>query len=296
MFRSIILLLLLVAGNAQITSEETPIGLSKTVILTHLDSFHWVIELDDQSYWNVLPLKKNRKKTWGEWWNRIIPLEWSLDDDYFFDPNEWTNAEIQVYELEEAVFPGYFHLLVNLNTGQKAFAEFISLTHRPVPTLEFCSKFFNFPLGPEKKICNEHFMRNIIILEDNTIWRVIVAEKKPGWFSRWWYGKQIIPSEEPFVKSLSSWAKKDSVQIYSCPDEKLINSIYDSKNRRKVLCLIENRSKNELAYCYSMSLLDFEIACKLFAKEYYDEGYSDGQTAQDYPEELYYVEEDQNQW
>ena len=141
--------------------------------------------------------------------------------------------------------------------------------------LDFCNKFFSHPLGKARNIINECY-KNILILEDHTIWHITVAEKMPGWFTCWWEGKEIVESDEQFVTSLSSWGINDSVQIYFCPIERPANSLYDRNRRNTVFHLVENLSKNEFAYCKPLTLLELEHLYRIIVKESYREGYRDG--------------------
>lgn len=278
MIKKILFLILLIQFHPLCSNnlDLLSLGPVRTIVMTHLND-EWILELDDGSLWKMMLLQHDRPQTWYEWWYKITPKEWALDNSYFFDPRSWeSNVAIQIYEVKDAIFCEYRHLFMNVATGKKAYAEFIPFGTRHVPKLAFVSKFLEFPLGQPSKICNNEFIKDIVILNDDSIWRVFPAEKKFRSFEQWWNNIKIDQPDSPFVFSVDSWERDDSIQLYFYEEDLEINSIYDHHNRKTGLYLIENLSRGQLAYTRPLTVMQLVNLYVEYAREEYDEGYSDG--------------------
>lgn len=253
-------------------------GIPQPAILNDVHE-EWTLCLEDGSCWNLLPLKDKRKKTWYEWYYNIVPKEWELDDNYYFDPRTWKgDCQIQVYGSSGEFFPNYTHIVENMKTGQKAFAQFIPFGGKIIPKLEFAARFFDHPYGEEIKILsNQSFMKNTLILDNQTIWAVFPAGQRPQSWSDWW--NSIYPDQPdlPFMANLASWSLEDKLQIYY--DEVSdcnLSTVYNSNCEKKGLFLIVNQSKIQMAFAKPISLIEFANFYRIYSAEQWEEGYQRG--------------------
>lgn len=247
------------------------VGVPHAITSNHYNADgEWIIRLEDRSYWQLFVLKK-RKSTWLEWWQNTP----AFDDHFFFDPRTWSvSNHIQIYEVLDDTFKAYKYVLKNIETEDRVFAT--HLHQRCIPTLEFAQQFFNCPWGKEVRIsCNKHYMNNILILEDQTIWKLFLVKN----WQAWWQPLQA--ETDPFLCSLAKWEIGDALQIYFSEDqEAFIPLNYTSKEKNEKIYLIHNKSKEQFMYGISISLahlLDYchEYSLKQWEKGY-EKGYSDG--------------------
>lgn len=269
----------LLFGN---THEERalPIGDVRQVVLNYTND-QWMICLDDTSCWEIPKLKRNRKKTWHEWWHKIDPEEWTLSDSYFFDPSQWGNhPTVQVYELEEPKLEGYLHLIVNVETDQKVFANYIPLGTKRIPKREFARKFFDYPLAIHRLDRNLYFVNHMIVLEDQSIWKIVQISKIWRTFADWWNGVEYDQPDPEFLFSLYSWKNSDKIKIYCYTGmENSHLDIYDRNNHQREMFLLENLSTNSLAFATKESLKSYTDYFLEYSRREYWRGYSDGYSA-----------------
>ncbi len=163
------------ASNVQKPAQEAvgqTLGSPQTLLLSVVDK-EWFAGLEDESYWQLVLLEKKRPRTWSEWLHRITPTEWDLDPSFFSNPKTWVEGSyVQVYKADKSIFAGYDYVLENITTGQKAYAMLVLANRGPIPTLKYASQFLKKPLGKTTSIARKpEFLKNIIVLENNTVWK-----------------------------------------------------------------------------------------------------------------------------
>ncbi|MDP1835406.1 MAG: hypothetical protein Q8K75_05695 [Chlamydiales bacterium] len=243
----------------------------------------WFIALDDRSFWELIPQTKKRSRTWSEWWNNIIPMEWHLDDSFFFSPRAWElPIQIQVHSALESPFESSDYILENVATGQKVFARLVALGPGCLANMDSAVEFLNNPVGEPISITrNYHFVEGTLILDDDIIWktygphaRVVVREKELS------YGVGAS-----FDFHLSDWFERDEIQIYECPDQGAIGTIYPYPPILGPLFLLENKQTGQMKYASQLSTVAFSDLFLRYSKEKaddaYTQGYADGYAAGD---------------
>jgi|LakMenE18May11ns_1017448.scaffolds.fasta_scaffold9905273_2 hypothetical protein len=276
--KKIVIVCLICLCSALVGQEELVIGQPHAVILNYLHH-EWIIGLDDGSYWKIMPLKNRPKQSWTEWWFDLAPKEWNLEDHFFFDPQTWKDlSEIQIYEIKEELFPGYKHILENIQTGQKVFAKFIPVGSEPIPKLEYAGQFLNHPIKNASKIClRPHFDSQAVILEDETIWLIIPTQLNEQSWKEWWNNEEIQQPDDPFIFPTSSWQKGDRIQIYFY-EKNNYNALHDLylPEQKESIFLLENQTKNQLAYAKNISVAEWTDLCMNYAFSQYQAGYVEG--------------------
>lgn len=260
---------------------------SQAVVFNNRHDNEWIIGLEDGSFWKLHALENKRKKTWGEWWKKTDPQEWSLDKDFFFEPNKWKgNFVARVYASEKSVFPECSHILENQITGEKAFAEFIPFKSKYIPSITFADKFFDHPYNSVLKVSSTviektEFLDNLVILDDNSCWKAFPFKENSATWSQWFSGEQADQPDEEFIFELSEWEPHDSIQMYFLQDDTTLYEKYDltrnmSKFDKKGIFLIENKTKNQLVYAQKTALDEIVNSFSQYAKKQWDQGYGAG--------------------
>lgn len=260
-----------------------PLGSPRFAVLNVVDK-DWFIGLEDESYWQVMPLKNKPKRSWHEWWNNITPKEWVLDDSFFFDPRSWEHPLlIQVYEANNSLYPGYRYVLENVATGQRAFAELVAEDSGHTPTLEAASKYFENPKGDQQPLArNQHFLRGIVVLKNDSIWRDLRTDERARAWQQWWKDVRTADADSSFVFELSGWMPGDDIQVYAHDsEESLTSSKYGQIDKH--VYLLQNKTRDQLAYAVSVTLMEYSDACERYALDTsaksYKEGFNDGHTS-----------------
>jgi hypothetical protein len=228
-----------------------------------------LLELDNQSLWELKTFKKKRSKTVWEWWKKVEPAEWSLDESYFFDIKNWKkDAVIQVSKVNKTLYPDFEYVLTHLETQEKVLAKPIPYASQPIPKIEYLLPMLEFPYKAPMCIWRNVFqVNNIILLEDGTFWKLSQFHPNVRSLTEWWYGVQIEQPDPCFVFYLSNWKISDVVQLYR----------YETETSKEVYA-IENLTRGNFAYVTPISL---DVLCDLYnsyALELYDDGYDDGYT------------------
>lgn len=258
-------------------SSQQPITSPRTIVMHHLDD-EWIVSLDDQSYWQLKILKKDRAKTWSEWWHQVDPPEWKLDSSFFFDPKTWcSQTTVEIFPNQQEIFPRYRHVFRNTATGETAFAQFIPFGSRYIPKLSFVSKFFEYPQGKPTRITNETFIKNLIIMEEGNVWLVMPSSDKWRSLSQWWMDVQFDQPDPAFIRSLSSWSQGDMIQVYYFKEDTDINTLYEPHSRKSGIYLLENLTKGQLSYARPVSTIELANLYLIYADEQYQAGYSAGE-------------------
>lgn len=273
-----LLILILSSLSAQVTLN--PIGEERNISINYFAD-EWIVSLDDESCWEMLTLKKNRKRTWYEWWHNIVPKEWSLDDTYFFQGSKWhKNSPIQVCEVS-SLFLGYQHLLINLETQEKAFARYCPLATKQLPKVDHALKIFNKPFGQSHQLSrNLYFINNHLLLDDSSIWHLIPIRKVYRSILEWWNGVTYDQPDPQFVFSLHSWNKTHLIKIYQPGCEfRNDHKMYDPHLSCSKIFLLENLMTGQLAYASKNNISYFIDSCLDYARKQYHDGYSDGYSA-----------------
>ncbi len=274
-----IFLLNFFAVHANLTFTSSPVDSTHQVISNHIEKKEWLIALDDNTLWQVLPLTK-RKQTWYEWWYNIIPLEWSLEEEFFFDPKTWLNAEIQIYSLEEEIFEGYKYLIQNVETGKCAFAQIIPFGAKLGPFVDYAVNFLTFPLNHSTPIKDKYSLQDIVILKDYSCWKVLRTSAKNQFFGGWWYNSKNLKPNSLFATSLHNWQESDLLQVFYYIEENDDDLKYGIDQQIRILYLIENQTQNQLVHVRPLKLFELEaLYADLFRKEYkrgYNNGTEDG--------------------
>jgi len=239
------------------------------------------VALDDGSCWKMLFLKEKPKQSWWQWVNNEFPKEWNLQDCFFFDPVTWLSRDpIQIYESSVEFFFGYRHILENIRTGQKAFAEFIPFGTKQIPKFNYVKTIMERSSKSESKILiNRYFLKNALILDNGECWQIFPAEEKKQTWSNWLYGKSIDPAEQPdasFVFAASSWLPSDQIRIYFYSEEDPLISIYASATKIKGVYLIENKTRDQLTYAHPLTIADIDQLWKELSECRYNSGYNTG--------------------
>lgn len=252
------------------------VGEERTAIVHYLHN-EWMICLDDQSCWKMMPLKERRSQTWYEWWYNIFPAEWSLDDCYYFDPKEWlTDSPVKVYESSCDVYSDYPYILENCLTGHKVFAQYIPYGTTCLPKLEYAQSYLESPIGePAVIFANLHYIGNIIACSDQTFWKISSAKYNTRSFLDYWNGVVFDQPDPEFIFSESSWSMNDVIQIYYYEEENE-DLVYSKYNPARKFYLIVNQTKGVLSYAEKIHLTEFIQHFNLYAKKQFHKGYNDG--------------------
>lgn len=248
-------------------------------------SDNWVMGLSDGSTWKLLPMPEKRGQTWGEWWNRATPKEWTLSDDYFFDPASWGKVTVQVHHAKDTVARVYQHILVNEQTGQKVFAEYIPCGSQFIPKMEFARKIaLSGDAQSARAVSTFSFLGDVLALEDCGIYHLHLTKENTQTWSQWWNNVEIDQPDPVFVSTLSDWKRGDVIEVYYAKftDDALHQKYCVSKPDHEIY-LLENRTNNKLAYASSIvfkEFLDaFENYIEVQANKAYEEGFSNGYRA-----------------
>lgn len=259
---------------------------SQSVISNSLTCEEWIVGLEDGSFWKLRPLKEKRKQTWPEWWNNITPAEWSLPQDFFFDPKEWKGSlKLNVRSVEKPIVANCFHLLENVNTGQRVFAEFIPFGDKYIPSLAFADRFFDHPYKTGLKLSStivkkSDFLNNLIVLDDDSCWKLFPFQKNKESWPQWFKGEKVDQPDKAFSFALTDWNLNDNLEIYFLQGDSSLEDKYavQKKSRfdQKGLYLVANKDKSYLAYAQKVTPGSLIEAFTLYAEKRYDEGYSKG--------------------
>ncbi len=243
----------------------------------------WIMGLSDGSSWKLFPLSEKRKQSWTEWWGGTEPKEWSLSEEYFFDPYNWKGTyAIAVYEANDALNSSCKHILVNQTTNQKVFAEFIPYGSQLIPKLEYAMKVTeNSDWIKTNVLDSYHFTDDFLILENNSVWKLHLIDQNSQTWSEWWQGTEIDQPDEMFISSIKDWKNNDRIRIHQAELDNLdIHQKYKVVKPLRKIFFLENKSRGKAAYASSVSLKDFiEISqeeAEKKIKSAYSQGHSDG--------------------
>lgn len=240
---------------------------------------HWVIGLEDGSCWRLLPLKEKRKQTWGEWWSGENPKEWSLSDEFFFDPNSWNGRyQVCIYEAKDSVEKGYNFILANEQNGQKVFARFALNDSGFIPRIAYAKEILDRAESSSSCALKKYrFDEDILILKDCSTWQLVLQTENSRSFSQWWNGEKIDQPDPEFITKIKDWKPFDEIVKHRfCFDyEKLFEKYRVPKIDREV-CLIENKTLQKFAYAKELSFKAFLEAFETYARKERERGYENG--------------------
>ena len=244
------------------------VGSPQSIFLSYYTG-RWIICLEDKTFWEIYPLKEKRKQNWYEWWCDLSPPEWLFDDHFFFIPGNWGNQHhIQVYESSEKYFKDYHYILENLTTHEKVFARPISSLLN-LPKMSYIRDFLENPLGGDTTIAsNQHWLENVIILDDKMIWKILPCCINSPSFEDWLQGIPVDQPDFAFTFNLSTWQKTDTIQAF------FLEECNDHQSQR--VYLLENCSRNQFAFAVPISLIEFADLYHTYAEKEYERGYADG--------------------
>jgi len=248
---------------------------------------NWVMGLSDGSSWQLLPLKEKRKQTWGEWWNGATPKDWELSDEFFFDRANWKGKyKISVYEASDSIATGYDFILVNSENQQKVFARFIPHGTDLIPKIEYAKTIIEQAKRSAARVLKSYgYIDNLLILDNQTSWKLNLLEEKYRSFSQWWNGEQIDQPDPEFVSKADEWKPFDQIVVYDIQfDNNLLFEKYHVSTRDQLVYLVENLSTGKLVYANSVTFNNLLHALEQHATDQYylgyslgyDRGYSDG--------------------
>ncbi len=245
----------------------------------------WIIGLEDGSFWRMQVLKSKRQQSWSEWWNNKIPMEWNLGDHFFFDPTEWKGAfSLSVMKADQKFFPRCGHILENKRTGQQAFAEFIPFGAEHIPSLAFAEKFFKCPYKEPTYLTTVLTQRhscldNVLVMGDDSVFEIFPFSQNSASWGQWFRGEAADQPDEAFVCESFQWKANDIMQIYFMEDDSFLHSKYVNPKTFKLqkgIFLIENKSKNLLAYAQKLSVSDLVDSFDKYAQQRWNNGYNSG--------------------
>ena len=272
--------------NGQNARAEECSGDIRLLEINYLEGSDRLVLLDDQSLWELKPFEKKRSRTAYEWWMGADPVEWSLDQSYFFDIRTWKKeTPIRIYKIDRGFHSSFEYVLENIKTDEKVLAKSIPYASRPIPKLEYLLPMLESPYSVPLRISrNISFVDNIILLEDGSFWIVKNWYYNYRSFSEWWKGIEIEQPDSQFVFNLRDWSCEDLIQIYRYSGDSHMYNPHGFKGsdvQGVYECYVfENITQGHFAYAVSISVDQF---CDLYAEyvldeldEAYDDGYDDG--------------------
>jgi len=260
---------------------------SQRIIFSYFDNDEWTVGLEDGSYWKIHILKSKRKQTWSEWWSSNEPEEWSLDDQFFFEPGDWKeNNALTVNRTTSNIFSNCSFVLENSMTNQKAFAEFIPFHSKYIPKLTYAEPFFSYPEGGASKIAyrigsRSSNLKNIVILEDNSCWQIYPFSNNVTSWGQWFRGEEIDQPDSNFVFQTTDWIFNDELQLYFQEGDASLAQKYEpallkpSRSKHGIY-LFENLRTKQFAYAKKLSVSELIQSFEVYAEEQKDLGYTEG--------------------
>lgn len=241
-----------------------------------------VVGLSDGSCWQLLPLREKRKQSWTEWWKGQKPKEWHLSDAFFFDPADWKGKfKVSVHEARDSIATGYRFILVNQESQEKIFAQFLAHGSELLPKIEYAKTILDGDeMALAKLLCCYKFVDDVIVLDDKTIWQLHLFEKQGRSFSQWWRGEEIDQPDEPFISSLSDWNLFDEIAVHhSVVGDQELAEKYGVSQREQELYLVENHTSGKVAYATEVPFKNLLNMLYEHAENERKRGYSEGYAA-----------------
>lgn len=241
----------------------------------------WILGLSDGSHWELMPLTEKRKQTWSEWWKNVDPQEWSLSDEFFFDQASWKGKyKISVYEATHSLKSNYDFILINEANQEKAFARFLPYGSQAIPKIGFAKGFFDgAKKTPTRISASDHILNNkdIVVLEDQTAWRLYLSTPNSRSFSQWWNGETIDQPDNEFISELNDWHTLDEIIVYRAQsNENSLFEKYKIAKKDQQIFLIENVATKKIAYAESIPLHHLIGLYQEQFKSAYDDGWREG--------------------
>lgn len=239
----------------------------------------WTMELSDGSTWKLMPLKEKRKQTWAEWWNDSQPKEWQLSDAFFFDPRDWRGRyTVQVHLAKDSLARGYDYILVNENTDQKVFAKFVPFGSDFIPKVEYAQKIKQCAEPVATTVLNAYsFLDDVLTLDNKSIWKLYLTDRNSRSLSEWWNDVEIDQPDAPFISKLGDWRPTDKIEIYHAQFENSeLNDKYRVSKPDQEIFLIENKTRQKMAYANEMAFKDLLDGLQKHGEEQYEKGISKG--------------------
>ena len=246
----------------------------------------WVIGLGDGSCWKLKPLGERPPQSWSQWWNRQEPKEWQLPEEYFFDPSSWkTSFAVEVYRAAATVSKSYQHIIVNVQTGEKAFAEYIPCGSQFIPKIAFAEQVAQLGEPQESKAVNTYpFLGDVLALDNGTVWNLyLMGENQPSW-AQWWSEVEIDQPDGLFITNLDDWSRDDRILIHHAKfTDDALHRKYGVSQPLYEVFLLENTTRGKIVYANALlfgEFLDtFEESIDEKANKAYLEGFSNGYEA-----------------
>ncbi len=213
-----------------------------------------VLLLDDSSCWELYPLETT-VATWSEWWEGIESQQ-EYPSEFYFDPTDWEiGDELTIYLVENPPIPSHRYLIENPKTGEKGFARFLPPVYLFGPNSEMVDTMKQFPVSQDDPIHKiiPYFENGVIILEDQSLRKVMPIMKREQTWSERWHGKEVEPPLEEFGFYLQRWGKGQKVKTHKfCWVKEGTPSRYSPEGEG--IYLLENSVTGDLAYVYPLSL------------------------------------------
>jgi hypothetical protein len=121
--------------------------------------------------------------------------------------------------------------------------------------------------------------KDILVLEDDSIWMVFSLKQNEQTWSEWWYNEDPPTIDNRYVIDLNLWGQTSQIAVYqSSWRDSDLERIYRGEQKDLSGCsyLLENILTNEFVFARQITMGELVVLFDEHAQRNYDEGYSAG--------------------